>query len=308
MKMNPSQPKDGNHRYFHDFMAATADLRLHHIRLYRAGRLLDTADYRPLERQNQFSITKNIMALLCGFLYDRGLIHPDDRLADVFPDYIDRLSHPHWQQITLRHLLTMSSGQEGSHLMFDYRQAHPGEDYLQLAFSIDPVHPPGTFFEYSNIEPYLTGLWLDRLLNGELQSFAQQNLFSPLGIEAVTWEIDREGRIFGSSGLMLTTDELAKIGFLCLNEGVFEGQRLLSAEWVRAAVSDQIKTRQSGPDYCAYGWFFWRSDHESYRMSGKDGQILLNCPELQTTFVCNADEPQEKKILQAYWTHVHPLL
>jgi hypothetical protein len=43
-------------------------------------------------------------------------------------------------------------------------------------------------------------------------------------------------------------------------------------------------------------------------MSGKDGQILLNCPELQTTFVCNADEPQEKKILQAYWTHVHPLL
>ncbi|MGI6546138.1 MAG: serine hydrolase domain-containing protein [Fastidiosipilaceae bacterium] len=296
-----------DHPYLSELIKELSQIELRHLRLYKDQVLLDTYDSRPMERLNQYSITKNALTLLCGMLVDEGRIDPDDRLMRAFPEYKES-APKQWRQVTLRHLLTMSVGLEAAHLMYDYRRSHPQEDWLALAFSFEPVNNPGEHFLYSNVEPYLLGLWMDRLLNGELEKFAQTRLFDPLSIGQVKWEHDRNDRIFGGSGLMLNTEELARLGFLCLREGEYEGNRLVSKEWLSRALSPQIRTGRRGAGYADYGWFFWIDRHGSYRMSGKDGQILLNIPALGVTFACNANEPHDGQIVRSFWDHVYPLL
>lgn len=289
-----------------DFFAALSEVNLHHMRLYQGGELIARFDAKPVERVNQYSITKNVLSLLVGMLISKNKLALDDLVLQAFPEYADTVD-PAWHAVSLRHLLTMSSGLNSSHLMYDYRQAHRGENWTDYIFSLTPTETPGVCFHYSNAEPYLAGLWLNRILNGGLKEFAREHLFSPLGIPSVEWEYDADGNIFAASGLRLTTDELAKLGLLCLNRGRYEGQTLVPAEWIDRAVSLQIKTGFTTPDTSGYGWYFWSADHNGYRMSGKDSQIVLNLPDKQVSFICNADDPQEQKILGAFWQYIYPI-
>ena len=132
-----------------------------------------------------------------------------------------------------------------------------------------------------------------------MYDYLEERLFDPLGIVKPTFQNCPSGYFYGASGMFLTVPELAKIGQLCLQNGMFEGQRLVSEVYINEATSIQQMNREGG-----YGYFFWKYK-DGYRISGKWGQRSFVFPEkdMVITYLSNngsgeVTEAMEKFILQ----------
>ena len=100
---------------------------------------------------------------------------------------------------------------------------------MDFALTLDP----GTEFQYSNLGAHLLGIFLSRACGTDLKSYAQANLFTPMGVEVGDWTRDWEGYRLGYGEIHLTARDLAKFGQLYLNDGQFEGTQIVRADWVR---------------------------------------------------------------------------
>ncbi|MBO7157836.1 MAG: serine hydrolase, partial [Clostridia bacterium] len=183
--------------------------------------------------------------------------------------------------ITLRHLLTMSSGFGGAFLMGVNRR--PGEgmpDYVGYMLAKKLVYAPGEKFVYSNADTHLAGCMVEKAVGETLLRYAYRKLFAPLGIGYPAWETDPAGTAFGGSGLYLRNEEMMRLGILYLQEGVWNGERLLSREWVKQAGAQQIATGIADPWSSGYGYQFWMipQRENAFRADGAYGQYSLVFP------------------------------
>ena len=134
--------------------------------------------------------------------------------------------------------------------------AEPVRGFLQ----VPPDEEPGTVFAYNNTATYVVGAIVQRLTGETLTSYLRPRLFEPLGIDQAYWDGDRTGRELGFTGLHLTTGAVARFGQLYLDDGVWQGARLLPAGWVAEATA--LHTPNPGephPDWQqGYGYQFWQ--------------------------------------------------
>jgi CubicO group peptidase (beta-lactamase class C family) len=127
------------------------------------------------------------------------------------------------------------------------------------------------------------------------QDFAQQALFDPLGIVDFSWRVDPNGYPDAAGGLLLTPHDMAKFGYLYLNDGVWEGERILPEGWVEESTSAQIDG--GPPEYTSYGYLWWvthLAGHAAYFASGYGGQYLYVVPDLDLVAVIASNDE---------WTH-----
>jgi CubicO group peptidase (beta-lactamase class C family) len=217
------------------------------VRVFRHGCLVAEDRLAPATRDTQFeswSLAKSITALVFGRAMTLGLISPDDPIGSLLPE----ADGPHGA-ITARDLLTMTGGLRWNGLR-DYDIFMP--DRLRDALTVDVVRPPGTFYEYSQSGPALLAEAVSRAVGEDFQTFAQRELFGPLGIEAGSWmwRRDAAGHTQGFFGLNMNADDFGRLGELMRRKGVWRGKRLLSQRVVREAVSP---TATNG----CYGWMIW---------------------------------------------------
>jgi CubicO group peptidase (beta-lactamase class C family) len=237
-----------------------------------------------------FSVTKSFVSALTGCLLADGYIEsPDDPITLYLPELLD--TDPLYQGITLRHLLTMSSGiryREGLLLWGDDTATYYHPDLRQTALSSPVAGPPGTTFRYNNYHPLILGLLIERVTGRSVSQYLSEKIWIPLGMEGDgSWSLDSEASGFEKmeSGLNARAVDLAKFGRLYLYDGVWEGERILPEGWVRESTAADTQTDPAAE----YQYLWWVRPEPEYRghfyAAGKHGQYIYLIPEQNLIFV-----------------------
>ncbi|MBO0904613.1 serine hydrolase domain-containing protein [Jiella sonneratiae] len=220
---------------------------------------LGRVDYHAGLTHDLRSITKSITSLLIGAAIDRGLIADIDvSVFDFFPDHAD-LRSKEKQQITLRHLLTMSAGLEWNESIpysdpaNSERQMIEAADRCRYVLERPVVRPAGASYNYSGGTTMLLANVLKRVSGRPADELAREWLFDPLGIVEVEWVRYRDGTPMAASGLRMRPRDLAKIGQLVLDAGLWHGQRVVSGGWI----SESTRAHINGEGLFFYGYQWW---------------------------------------------------
>jgi CubicO group peptidase (beta-lactamase class C family) len=244
--------------------------------------------------QTSFSVAKSFVSTLVGIAIDAGLIGSvDDPVTDHLPELAER--DPRFRQITLRNLLTMSSGiryREGAGFPWpfgDDTYTYYGVDLRDVALNRTRVDgPPGIAWQYNNYHPLLLGLVLERATGTSVSDFMARRLWQPLGAEAdATWSLDSEHSGFEKmeSGLNARAVDFARFGLLFLHGGEWNGRRIVSEDWVRAATRADPTTDSAY--YHGYRYFWWLDVERPGRFYalGKYGQYIYVAPDADAVVV-----------------------
>jgi len=245
----------------------------------------------PDQQNTVHSVTKSITSILAGLAKDEGLIGDlNQTLYDILPEYYDSTIDPAKKAITLEHLLTMTAGlqpvrvKDGNLLM----QWYFAQDCTKFSLDLPLIHPPGKKFAYSNPISHLISVIIIKKSGMNLSEFAERSLFKPLGIKSRIWKMDAKGNSTGHGGLYLSTRDMAKIGFLYLNNGYWAGKQIVSPGWVEESTRGHV---MAGRDY-AYGYQWWTrpvGGCPSYRAWGRNGQFIVVVPELDLVVTVTSD-------------------
>lgn len=220
--------------------------------------------WRSDDRENVYSVSKGVCALAMGMAVDEGIVHLDDPVAAHLPemelgDGVDA--------VTLRHLLTMTSGIDFE-WFGDERVPWPdlGQEMLRRASR-------GRVFQYSDASTYVAMRALGARV-GDVRDWLLPRLFDPLDIHNPQWHRCPLGSIVGGSGLELRTEELARIGRVLRDRGVWQGNQLVSPEWIDEMHSDWVPAGGPAP-YERYGIAVWDGPGDAWRLDGRYGQYVI---------------------------------
>lgn len=255
-------------------------LAIEGIALADEERVIAEHRFRPDLPRNIYSHTKSYMVTGIGIALDRGLISLDDRLAEAFPESLPERPDPRLMRITLRDLLTMSSGFGRGYLMSaDRRKGIGAPDYISYMLSRPVIKEPGTEFDYSSADSHLALRMAEKAVGERFGAFLYRELLEPLGLGYPLWEHDPEGHPFGGGGMHLRLTDMLRLGQLYLSGGNWKGSRLISPEWIREAAREQIPTPGRELWNCGYGYQFWMCPYpDAWRADGAYGQITCVLP------------------------------
>jgi CubicO group peptidase (beta-lactamase class C family) len=202
------------------------------VLIVKDGRLIADWDFGQKRGVIEtMSATKSIVSLAIGKLIDSGKIKSlDQPISDFYPEW----KQGRKKQITVRHLLNHTSGLQN--LTAASTEINPSPDFVQLALAAELSDDPGSRFEYNNKAVNLLAGVVQRASGARMDLYIKKEFFEPLGIKDYYWQLDRAGNAHGQSGLGLRAIDLAKIGQMMLDEGVWRGKQILSREWVRKSV------------------------------------------------------------------------
>jgi CubicO group peptidase (beta-lactamase class C family) len=255
-------------------------------------------DFDATTKHDMRSVSKSVVSLLVGIAIDRELIKSaDEPVVKFFPDY-SALKTAGWDNITLRHLLTMSSG-----IQWDENRAwkDPQNDEPHLGNEADPFRyvlskpiaaPPDTVWNYNGGGTELLGSIIERVSGKSLDAFAREALFTPLGISDWEWMKYRTEHTAAAAGLRLRPRDAAKIGQLVLNKGEWAGRRIVSAKWIEQSVTPRFQAIGyfGGLFYYGQQWWMGRTlsgdkDVTWVAAQGLGGQRIFIIPELDLVMV-----------------------
>jgi CubicO group peptidase (beta-lactamase class C family) len=285
-------------------------IRTDGLLIVRRGKLVFERYARGYGRERKhlaWSMTKSVVHALVGVAVRQGLL----KLADPAHRWLPALRRPHARQITIRHLLRMTPGiawsegyessfLESSVIAMLYSAGH--RDMAGFVARQPMRHAPGTFWRYSSGDSNLLTAILAARLGGpaKLEAWVWRELVGALGMRGVTWERDGAGILVGSSYFYARPRDMARFGQLYLDDGVWQGKRLLPAGWVRFAAT-------AGPanvkgDYGAHFWLnagrpargvkrrFPAAPADMFAARGHWGQLIVIVPSLDLVVVRTADD------------------
>ncbi|MBM3239713.1 serine hydrolase [Candidatus Poribacteria bacterium] len=231
------------------------------------------------------SVTKSIMTTLIAIASDRGKLKLDQPMLSFFPERAIVNRDARKERITVRHLTSMSSGLDSVGKEQDegtLKEMMASPDWVQFSLDRRVVWEPGTNFIYDSPVIHLLFPILQQATGMTALEFARKNLFEPLGIQEAIWPTAPQGYNNGSGDIYLHPRDAAKIGYLWLNRGQWEGKQVVSRDWVENSVKPQIKTSE-GDDY-GYGW--WVTPGSGvYTAAGRGGQYIKVAPFLNAIVV-----------------------
>jgi len=234
--------------------------------------------------QTSFSVAKSFNSALIGRAIADGYIASlDDPVTDYIPELLERDGR--FARITLRHLLSMSSGlryEETGLPWSDDAQNYYAADLRRLGLQDTEIaEAPGERFHYNNFNPMLVGMVLERATGMPVATYLSQTIWQPLGAEAdATWSLDSEASGFEKmeSGINARAIDFVKLGSLYLHRGFWRGRQILPAAWVDESTRYSAE-RDASPDY-QYGWWTFRDEAlgDFYAAHGNKGQFIFVFP------------------------------
>jgi len=260
------------------------------------------------ESVHTFSIVKSIVGILVGIAIDQGFLEGvNQKVIDFFPEYVFKRNQEQLKKVTIENFLTMTVPYK--YKSDPWTKVCTSEDWGgKILEQIGGKEQIGERFHYSTLGVQVLSNVIARAAGMNLKDFATKYLFEPLGIQAVPkarvydrasqeefykardnrgWVADPSGNYTTGWGLSLTTDEFAKIGLMVLQQGIYNGKRILSEEYI-----DQMLTEREE----SYGYLWWlykknttikiirkeygTGKYDSYCMNGVGGSLVAVIPEI----------------------------
>ena len=263
-------------------------LDIHSILIVRHGYLVTEAYFSPFQASSIHSLAscaKSLVSALTGIAIEKGYIDSvNHKMLDYFSDRPIK-NGAGKQAITLEHMLTMSAG-----LAWDeWRPVDPqntffkltqSQDWMQFALDRPVAQQPGTQWNYNTSLPNLLTSIIEKTSQMTILDFAKRFLFAPLGI--TDYEVVVEAG--GTLNVALTPREMAKLGYLYLNKGVWDGNPVIPAGWVKTSTANHIHT----PHGQNYGYFWWLPSFGGFAAEGDGAQLIFVLPDLDMVVVMTA--------------------
>lgn len=293
---------------FVDALAAVPGL--HSVMVLRHGHVVAEGwvhPYEPHGLHELFSLSKSFTSTAVGLAAGEGLLSVDDLLLDHLADQAPAGLDPRWGRVRLRHLLTMTAGHDVD--PSDPVFSSPG--WVPAFFAQPLAHEPGTHFVYSTAATYVLSAVVQKITGQRVLDYLRPRLLEPLGVEGATWEQSPQGIDTGGFGLSLRTRDIAAFGQMLLQDGLWQGRRLLPEGWVGEATRAQAPNGDPASDNDwaqGYGYQFWRCRHGAFRGDGAFGQFCVVLPEQDAVVAITSGSPDMAAQLATVWTHLLPAL
>ena len=270
---------------------SVAGFETNSLLVWRDGEVVHEAYYNGFDENTLhpvYSITRAVLKALVGIAMEEGYIESiDQRVTDFFPEVEIVPGQESKRDMTVAHLLTMTSG-------LDALSSDPVWDAPDLGaalFALPQEAAPGELIRfrsfYSATIELLSAL-LTRAVGGRSAlAFANEHLFGPLGIANVAWEENADGTSRSTIGLSLTPRDMLRFGLLYLNEGYFEGRQIVPLSWV-AQSRPETRTDsglQTYYDRDSYRNHFAAHEGTSFAARGAGGQFIVIDPDNNTVIV-----------------------
>jgi len=262
-------------------------LPIRSVQVVRNGYLVLEAYFHPFHRDLWHvihSCTKSVVSTLVGIAVGRGEI-PDENVyvLDYFSNYTVANNDEQKQAMQLKHLLTMSTGMNArDSYLYQWEglsAMRNSSNWTQYALDLPMIHDPGTTFDYSNCSSYLIASLLSQAVGQNGLDYANEHLFSNLGISAadVYWPRSPQGVVYGWGEIRMKPTDMARFGFLFLHRGMWDANRLLPETWVNKATRTQMN---AGTLSEGYGYQWWVDNDEYFMALGYGGQYIIINPAL----------------------------
>jgi CubicO group peptidase (beta-lactamase class C family) len=261
------------------------------LMIIRHGRIVAEAYYAPYVTgisHDLRSVTKSIVSTLIAIALQRGILDGVDRpIIDLFSDKHILNIDENKKAMTIQSLLDMTSGIEWQERAYTPDEAiirmYASPDRTEFVLSQPMSSAPGTKFYYNSGNPYVLSALITKKTGQSAFDFAKKELFEPLGIKSARWgSVDAQGVTDGESGLFLSPHDMARIGYLYLHNGMWEGKQIIPSSWVDRAKEGNV----SATDGFHYSNLWWSLPEKgAYMALGRHSQRILVLPKLDVVAV-----------------------
>jgi CubicO group peptidase (beta-lactamase class C family) len=283
------------------------ELRLFSLLVIRHGYIVSETYFELYNRQTArelYSCTKSFVGTLVGIAVDRGYIESVGQpVTRFFPGRAFGNGSPEKVAMTLENLLTMTSGLDWAEEDATYAEMYRSDDWVRYVLDKPMSDRPGTRFNYCSGCSHVLSAIVQAKTGMNTRDFAQQVLFDPLGIKDPAWSTDASGIPIGGWGLQLAPRDMAKLGFLYLHNGSWDGRQVVSEAWVKAATQKHMET----DDRLGYGYQWWTYPRwGAYTALGRYGQTIFVIPSLDLVVVTTGQIENHEPIYQLIEQYVAP--
>lgn len=253
------------------------------------GRQIDRDELHAM-----YSATKSVNSLLMGIMIDKGLVENENiKINSFFNDRIFNNKSEYKDEIAIKHLLTNTSGFEWDESKYPYgdsrniyTQFTGSDDRVSFVLDLPVSHKPGDVYNYNTGASYLISALIQKITGKTVLEFADANLFKPLGIKDRIWLTDEKG--VNRLSLNLKPLDMAKIGLLMLNNGAWNGNQIISREWIDRSVSKSVEISSS--TFFGYHWWLYEvNEIDIIGAYGYGGQRISVIPSLGVVVVSTAN-------------------
>ena len=293
-----------------DSLMALPECDLHHVMVVRHGKVvaeLHLAPFRAEDSHTLYSASKTFTSLAVGIAIDENLLRLTDRVMTFFPDKRTIQVSDNMADMTVRDLLMMASGVKP-----DWTMRNNSTDWVKdwLAKPVDDK--PGSLFQYDSMCTFMLSAIVQRVTGQTMLEYLQKKLFDPMHITMADWETSPDGINTGGWGLRVQAETMAKLGLLLLNKGNWNGQQLVSADYVQQACSRLIdggakETVPPTDGNQGYGYQVWQSKWPgSFRADGAMGQYTVVVPQEDLVVVILGMKLYGHEELACIWNQLMP--
>ena len=262
-------------------LSEMTELAPHLLMITKDNRVISETEFYPYRLDTwhvSHSLCKSITAIAVGLAIEDGVLSLDEKITDIFAKRAFSIDFVRQKDITIRHLLNMSAG-----IAFNELGSVTYEDWTEGYFASNLKFAPGTKFFYNSMNSYLLSAVIKEKTGRDMFDLLYERIFLPMGITEVCWEKSPTGITKGGWGLYMKMEDMMKFGKLFLDGGMWEGERLISAEWIAEMTKKQTDTPESMNLY-GYGYHVWMGARKgSYQFNGMFGQNLFVMPDIRMT-------------------------
>lgn len=280
---------------------------VHSFMIIRHGKLISRGWWDPYGSEIPHvvnSLSKSFTSTAIGFAVQEKLLSLNDLVISFFPDKVPEDTSWQWNEMRVRDLLTMNTGH------INEPRARGEDDWVKFFLESKVELMPGTVFKYNSMATFMLSAIIQKITGEKLVDYLYPRLFQPLKINKPDWDTSPMGINTGGWGLHIVTEDIAKLGQLYLQNGMWEGEQLLSEEWVAMATSKQVPNG-SNPDNDwtqGYGFQFWRCRNNCYRGDGAMGQFCIVMPEKDAVVAITSGTNDMGGIMNIVWEVLLPAM
>lgn len=275
-----------------DFMKNTlkGDTEIFAIEVYQKNELmlkLALPPYDCSDKAEVYSLSKSFTSTAIGIAIDNGLLAVEDTVINYFPDDCPENISDNLKSMKVKHLLSMNTGHNECTML----SIEAAENGIMEFFKQDIPFAPGTHFAYNTGATYILSAIITKVTGYSLLDYISIKLFNPLGIMDVEWTKVSNQYTKGGYGIHVSCEDISKLASLYLNDGIYNGKRYISSEWIKTATFPHSDNSDNGtPDWqSGYGYQFWVNARDGFRGDGAFGQLMVILPKYDMTIAIRAE-------------------